>query len=312
MKVLFVSSGNRSDYVSPIIKNQGDSLLFEKIEVDYYLIRGSGPWGYFKNILPLRHQINKNKYDIIHAHYLFSAIIATFTFKKPMVVSFMGSELFENKLVIFLARFFSRFFWKTTIVKTGEMFQKLKVNGTTIIPNGVDIDRFRPMNKLACQERLKWDSGIKHILFPSWPQRKEKNFMLAKKAVELLETKDIELHTIQDIPNEELVCYYNAADVILFTSFREGSPNVIKEALACNRPIISTKVGDVPWLIDKLENCQLISLNEKEVALALGKALENESMPKGRERITALGLDSQTIAKQLSEIYQKLISKKPQ
>ena len=50
---------------------------------------------------------------------------------------------------------------------------------------------------------------------------------------------------------DQLVKYYNSVDCLILTSFHEGSPNVIKEAMACNLPIVSTKVGDVEEIINK-------------------------------------------------------------
>ena len=69
MKILFVSSGNTENGISPIIKNQGESLKKQDIELKYFTIKGRGIRGYFKSIFRLHKHLKNNSYDIIHAHY---------------------------------------------------------------------------------------------------------------------------------------------------------------------------------------------------------------------------------------------------
>lgn len=309
VKVLFVSSGNRLNRLSEIVRNQGDSLIFQGIDVDYYLIKGSGVKGYLKNILPLLRIIKKNKYSLIHAHYLFSAITASLTFKKPLLVSLMGSEVSKNKIYIFLIRVLNKFFWSGLVVKTERMSNILNIRGVRVLPNGVNMVKFIPMDKIYCQSKLGWASDKKHILFASQPERKEKNFELARSAINFLMNDKIEMHYLKDIPNNDLVFYYNSADVILLTSKREGSPNVIKEAMACNRPIVATDVGDISKLIDNLENCYLTSFKPEDVARKLNKAIDTKTFPDGRKRLTELSLDSESVAIKLIKIYSDTLNK---
>lgn len=311
MKVLFVSSGNRFDKVTDIIKNQGDSLVAMGIRVDYYLIKGLGLAGYLKNIIPLRKQIMENNYDIIHAHYIYSAIIAGLTLRKPIIASIMGSELSKSKINLWLIKFFSRFFWSECIVKTEQMQTALNKRGILVLPNGVDLNRFHPLDKGFCQNKLNWISGRKHILFASWPERPEKNFSLAENAISRMQNKNIELHYIKDIPNSELVIYYNAADAVLLTSKREGSPNVIKEAMACNRPIVSTDVGDVAILLENMDNCHVTSFDPAEIARRLDYAMKCNTLPDGRKRLLELDLVAESVAERLIGIYEKAVSKSP-
>ena len=102
----------------------------------------------------------------------------------------------------------------------------------------------------------------------------------------------------------------NASDVIVLSSLWEGSPNVIKEALACNRPIGTTKGGDVELLLKKIAGCYIVKTNDIEYAKMREKAilysLENKEI-KGRDRIKELGLDSESIANKIVEIYKNTL-----
>ena len=309
MKVLFVSSGNRFHKILEIVKNQGDSLLSLGIEVDHYLIRDSGIIGYLKNIMPLRNVVRKNNYDLIHAHYLFSAIAASLTFNKPLIVSLMGSDVFKKNMYLILIKVFYKLFWSKCIVKTEQMKVALNIQDVQVLANGVDMKKFRPLDKSFCQGKLGWAAHNKNILFASWPERPEKNYKLAKDAISFMSDNSVKLHYIRDIPNVELVYYYNAADVVLLTSKREGSPNVIKEAIACNRPIVSTDVGDVSRLIDSLENCYITSFKPEDVAQKIKGALEGKACSAGRKRLKELNLDSESVAVRLVKIYDETLER---
>lgn len=309
MKVLFVSSGN-SGSVSPIIKNQGDSLARAGVDIIYYLIKGKGIKGYFKSIIPLRRYLKNNSFDAIHAHYSLSAFVASLAGAKHLIVSLMGSDVKSSKCYKFLIRFFASFFsWKSIIVKSQDMYDDLGIIKAVIIPNGVDTERFKPMDKEGCQKKLSWDISKKHILFTSNPDRIEKNYKLALDSVNLIKNYEVELHYMKGVPNEETPIWYNAADVVLLTSLWEGSPNAIKEATVCNRPIVSTDVGDVRWNIGDTRGCYICSYEPQDCAVKIKQALmfsENEKATNGRKHIDELGLDNKMVAKKIIEIYKNI------
>ena len=105
--------------------------------------------------------------------------------------------------------------------------------------------------------------------------------------------------------------YYNSADLLLLTSFHEGSPNVIKEAMACNCPIVSTDVGDVKRLFGEYTRCLYIhSFDPIDVAEKIKQAsssAKKHGQTNGRERIIELGLDSNTIAEKIIEVYNEVL-----
>ena len=139
-----------------------------------------------------------------------------------------------------------------------------------------------------------------------------KNYNLAKQAVDLLDDDNVELINPYPIAHDLIPKYFDACDLLVFTSLAEGSPNVIKEAMACNIPIVSTDVGDVKWLIDGVEGCYLSSFIPNDVANKLKSALEYSGIfgrTKGRERIIDLGLDSKTVAEKIIKVYRSLLEK---
>jgi glycosyltransferase involved in cell wall biosynthesis len=311
MKVLFVCSGNSGD-VSILAKRQANSLEEKKISVNFFIIKGKGIKGYLKNIRPLHKKLTSNSYDIVHAHYSFSAFLASLAGSKHLVVSLMGSDLMTMNFYVFLIRFFSSFFnWKSIIVKSRSMEETLKLKNVNIIPNGVDTKLFRPMDLKECRSKLGWNAQKKHILFASDPGRPEKNYQLVKESVDKMKDPGIELHVLVDICPEEVPIYINASDSIILTSKREGSPNIIKEAMACNCPVIATKVGDIEWLFGNEAGHFLTTYNHEKIIQSLYMSIsfrEGNLFTNGRGRIFELGLNSDKVAERLIKEYRKILT----
>jgi teichuronic acid biosynthesis glycosyltransferase TuaC len=311
MKVLFICSGNARNGINSIVYNQGQSLKKLGVTIDYFTIKGKGFWPYFRHIFLLRKHINKNRYDIIHAHYSFSSFVATLSGANPLIVSLMGSDLLSDRFSRPLIFFFQKYLWRQTIVKSLEMHKYLDSSKTEIIPNGVNTVIFNSLEKETCQDQLDWDKESIHILFGSNPVRIEKNFSLTKMALALIHLdRNIVLHVLNDVANNEVPVYLNAADVLLLSSLHEGSPNVIKEAMACNIPIVTTEVGDVKMVLGNTEGCYITKFDPVDASEKIKQALEfrtKHGYTKGRERIIELGLDSETIASKIIAVYEKVL-----
>ena len=306
MKVLFVGSGNHGE-ISPIIKSQGDSLLSSSVEVEYFLIKGKGVRGYLRHVKSLRKYLRESSFDVIHAHYSLSAFTASLAGAKPLVVSLMGSDVKATASYKLLIRLFAWLFrWKEIIVKSKDMYDDLGISKARIVPNGVNLDLFKQMNQNDCRVSLGWDSHKKHILFPANPSRQEKDFSLAKGSVNLL-GPDVVLYVFKNVDHQETPRFFNAADVVLLTSKWEGSPNVIKEAMACGCPIVSTDVGDVRERTEGIEGCYVANTrNPVELAELLKKAMAFNGKTNGREKIIADGLDNRQVAGRLMDIYRRI------
>jgi glycosyltransferase involved in cell wall biosynthesis len=259
--------------------------------------------------MKIRAFARKNDIDLIHAHYSLSGITAALSFSRPVVCSLMGSDIQAGPLMRFLIRFFARFFWKTTIVKSERMKQKAGLWHARVVPNGVDMELFRPVERSLAMDKVGFDPSQKHILFLADPARPEKNFRLAEEAYKSLGSKDrLALHAIHGVDHNEIPHYLSAADVLVITSLWEGSPNAVKEAMACNCPVVSTDVGDVKELIGHTDGCYITTYEPEDVAGKLKLALESGKRTNGRENIQHL--DEMIIARKLIGIYHSVLKNK--
>ena len=238
MKILFVGSGNSPDGINPVLKNQIETFVNTECHIDYFPINGRGFRSYVDHIYSLKRHLKKNRYEIVHAHYALSAYVAAFAGASPLFVSLMGSDVYERLRSRSVIRIFKRLFFDQVIVKSNSMRSYLGVESAEVIPNGVDLSRFHPMEKSMARKELNWSISGNHILFGADPSRYEKNFQLVRDALQYLKSPEVTLHTLCNIPPEKIPYIINASNVVLISSLWEGSPNVIKEAMACNVPAI--------------------------------------------------------------------------
>lgn len=314
MRVLFVSSGRQGD-ANPIIKNQGESLKNAGVELEYFVVAGRGWKSYVKNIKPLRKRIHEGGIDVVHAHYSWTAYLtslATIGMNVPMVVSLMGNDILDHWWYPVLARVVAKCKpWKAVIVKSQEMKSRVGMSYAHVIPNGVNMEKFHELPQTECQKKLEWDIQKKHVLFPARQEDTRKNWPLATSAVNKLNDAgrfSIELHAFKDTPNNETPIWYNAADAVVLPSFYEGSANALKEAMACNVPIVTTDMGDCRERIEGCEGCYVANTYEvDEFAELLGKALTSGESTKGRERLLADGIADYQIAERLITIYKNIL-----
>lgn len=302
MRILFVGSSTDG---AAIIKAQGATLIKAGHVVDYFFIQGGGISGYLKAVPELRACLKEKSYDVVHAHYLWSGLVCSLALVKKPVVSLMGSDILDSMLLRQVARMLIRFGWNQTIVKSDEMKKMVGISSVHVVPNGVDLERFAPLDQGKARAELGWGSGI-YVLFGANPARPEKNFELAEQAVKAAGIGDIRLVPLKSVPHEMINYYLNASDLLILTSLHEGSPNIVKEAMACNCPVVSTDVGDVKWLLGELEGNFVAGFNALELGDKIARACQYRrqfGFTKGRQRLNNLGLDSVSVADKLTSIY---------
>ena len=317
MKVLFVHSSNTSYGIESFIKSQAESLKEQGLEIDYYPVKGKGIKGYWDNIKFIK-KISK-EYDIIHAHYGLIGLLCALTLtRKPIVLSVMGSDaygsynnegkrLFSSCFIMFLTQL-ALIRADAVIAKSINIYKYIpNKKKTEIIANGVNFSLFRPMDKDQCRRELKIDPNKRVVLFLANPNDPRKNFDLVKRAVQKMNEPGLQLINPYPIKHEDFVRYLNASDTFILTSYNEGSPNVIKEAMACNIPIISTRVGDVDEIIGKTEGCFLVDYNTDDIVKKINLSMSFDKRTTGRKDIAHL--DSKVVAQKIIRIYEKILLK---
>jgi glycosyltransferase involved in cell wall biosynthesis len=102
--------------------------------------------------------------------------------------------------------------------------------------------------------------------------------------------------------------YMNACNAMLMTSLIEGSPNVVKEALACNANVIAVPVGDAHEMLEGVQNCQRVSRQPEQIAAALCDVLQNNELSNGRLRLQERRLSLDGVAQQVLEVYRQALA----
>jgi len=261
-----------------------------------------------------------NGFDLVHSFY--GGILAWQSLRgasgRPFLVSFCGSDLLGESEEGTVARMSaalgvraSRYVARRAdqvIVKSAELAGEVRdlrpANRTAVIPNGVCLDRFRPLDRRECRDRLGWDPRRRHVLFAGRP-RPVKRPELARSAIKHMTVDHVELHIPTSVPHGDLPLWLNAADAVLLTSRHEGSPNIVKEALACNVPIVSVPVGDVPDRLAGLTGCHVVQDNPEALARALDDVLRGRGRIESRARVAALSLDR--VAQEITELYSQAV-----
>jgi len=306
MKILIVCSSN-SGSIAPFILEQGDALTGIGVVVEYFTIRGKGIAGYLGNYKKLLAKINGFNPDIVHAHYGLSGLLANLQRKVPVVTTYHGSDI--NKAWIF------RFSRLCMMLSAHNIFVSSKnqtIAGLTrnqsLIPCGVDINLFSPVDKVLARKDMGLDNAFTYILFAGAFQNKVKNAALAQASVAGI--PKVTLLELKDYSREQVALLMNAVDVALMTSFTEGSPQFVKEAMACNCPVVSVPVGDVSEVLTGVEGCYISTYEPADVAEKIRLVLETGKRIEGRERIIYLKLDSDSVARRILEVYNSVIFKR--
>jgi teichuronic acid biosynthesis glycosyltransferase TuaC len=311
MRILIVCSGNAPNFDFQLhqafIYDQVEALkqLDSTLQFDFFFIRGKGLTGYLSCLKTLSDQLKSQAYHCVHAHVALSGLLANLQRQVPVVTTFHGSDINVPLLrgVSFLVEVLSR----RTIYISHRLVEKAIYAGKTkrsVIPCGVDFALFRPRLKQQSREQLGLSSDKRYILFSSGFDLTVKNYPLAKAALRLLHDETIELLELKNYTRKVVALLLSAVDVALMTSYSEGSPQFVKEALACNCPVVSTDVGDVRLVMGDIPGCYITSYDAADVAEKIRLVLTNTNPVVSRGHIQQF--DKQLIAKQVRGVYQQL------
>jgi len=193
------------------------------------------------------------------------------------------------------------------IVKSQEMKEIVHHPNIHVIPNGVNFHKFKPIDMLQAKQNLNFEHYQQIILFAGNPENPRKNYDLALRVYEkILSThQNITMIPLKNIPHRKIPHYLNASSCLLLTSFNEGSPNIVKEALACNVPVVSVDVGDVAERLYNLDMCAVCNFDATELAECVCRILKTKKRPDLRDKVEYL--DDSFTAGKLKKIYLSLL-----
>ena len=242
-------------------------------------------------------------YDLVHASYGLTGPAALAQPNLPVVLTLWGSDL--------MGRFGPVSRWcarrsDAVIVMSGEMAETLG-QPCHVIPHGIDIERFSPRPPEAARAELGWSGAARHVFFPYPRKRAVKDFPRAERVVARVRERldaPVELHVAEGIPYDRMPLHMNAADALLLTSEREGMPNTVKEALACDLPVVSTDVGDVAAWIEAVEP-SAVGRTDDELVAALAEVLSRRERSNGREAVRQLAWPR--VADRILGVYRSVV-----
>lgn len=303
---------------SPAIQDQIEEFRKLGISVEVMPINTNKKITYFKvawRVFLLN--FFRRGFDIIHAYYGHSGLVAKTQFRIPVVTTFQGTDILggkegqmgprDGKIGGLAAKL------TEGIIVMSEQMQRLSGRpDAVVIPFGINTDIFNMQPQTEAREALGLSQDVLYVLFPWSPDRVEKNFHIAKAAVEILRDRGerVEILPIFSKPRETIARYMNACDAMVLVSDHEGAPVAVREAMACGLPIVSVDVGDVAEVLEGVTPGCIVPRTAEAVADALHSILEQRARSSGPEKIATL--DASWSARQVLPIYEKVLKgKKP-
>src|SRR5271166_1773329 len=307
LKVLFVTN-MYPDEAHPasgtFVWQQAEHLRKAGHQVDVlHIDSGRSRMKYFTSLFDVFARTRGGSYDVVHAHYGLSGFPALFRYKTPLVITLHGSDALVGQVQPLISKTVCAFADAVIVVSKGI---SARIAGD-IIPCGIDMEVFRPHDRAAARLRLGLPERGKLVLFPFDPQRKIKRYQLAQAAVAALRDPGIQILTVCGKPNEDMPWYYSAADLMILCSESEGSPTSVKEALACNIPVISTEVGDVREIVDGIDGCEICPANAESLAQSLQRALNRSDEKPFEGRLSMPRYDKNRIVEAIVKVYERVI-----
>jgi len=333
MRILEVSryKNNFADHQLPFVTEQGESLrqcMVDGVQcmVDYFLVKGN----YIKAAKELRAKIEEVRPNIVHAHYGLSGITAVLAAKSiiplfhqsiippKVVITFHNGETLNWKINL-LTSFFSLF--ADHVIYVAEHIRKKLyfVNKhNTILPCGVPMAQMTLTPYAKARQQLGWSDDTKYILFGGAFTNTRKNVALLHEALNITQKgqslmckSQIEIIEMKGLSRPECVLRMCASDLFALPSKSEGSPQALKEAMACGCPCLATDIADVRTLLGDLDGNYICTFDPDDVAKGLQELLLLPSgyRTEGKKRIGELGYSNDLVATKLVEIYQSLLEK---
>ncbi len=302
------------------VRSQVESLVAAGVENTLYEIPGWRGTGHYVRALRELPRIARDcGAELVHAHYGLSGA-AALAVPLPRVVSFCGDDLlgrpdahgtlsWKSRALIPVSVHAARRA-DAVIVKSEEMRRAIRgIPDVHVIPNGVDLQRFKPRPREEARRAMGWRESGQVLLFPADPAEPRKNFPLAQAVERALVARgfDVRLEHLYRQPQERIAIAMSAADVLLLPSFHEGSPNAVKEALACDLPVVAAAVGDCMERLAGVMPSAIAARTPEAFTAATAAVLEANTRSNGRAIVSELSLER--VAQRVLAVYAQALAR---
>ena len=318
MKILIIAS-DKGGHLAPFIEEQITALQEIGVHVVRYAVTRKGLLGYLRELPALKQMIGAEQPDVVHAHFGLCGLLANLQRRVPVVTTYHGSDINVPKILRFSKMAMRLSAWNIFVsqrnldiaFRLSPFASRLKKR-STLIPCGVNLTDDQLTSREAARKALGIGLDEKIILFAGAFDNAVKDADLAKAAIHTSSLSPLAsrlvLQELRGFSRTEVNCWMCAANALLMTSKTEGSPQVVKEAMACGCPIVSVDVGDVAERIEGVEGCYVVPTRDpKDIADALRKAIEFNGRTNGREKIISMGLSNEDVAEKLVTIYKEVL-----
>lgn len=299
MRVLIVARCKQGRY-APFITEQVEAIEKQGVECRYFGVDGKGILGYLRQIPKLRRAIKEFRPNIIHAHYGLCGLLANYQRRIPVVATYHGSDINDPKVFWLSKRSIHRSRFNIFVSQKNIDIARPRKD-FALIPCGINLEDYPIIDKADARREMGLEMSKKYVLFAGAFDNPVKNAPLAKSALEQI--PGVELLELKGYTRSQVSMLMQAVDAFLMTSFSEGSPQVIKEALACGCPIVSVDVGDVKRRVSGIEGCFISGRSLDNLVTSLRFALAHLGRTTGREAIIRDELTNSQIAKKIVHCY---------
>lgn len=305
MRVLVVARC-KIGHFAPFITEQVKALEQQGVECRYFGVEGKGVIGYLRSFPGLKAAIRAFNPDVIHTHYGLCGLLANYQRRIPVVTTYHGSDINDRRVLWLSKRSIRRSRFNIFVSQKNVSIAQPRKN-YALIPCGINLEDYPVIEKSEARRQMELSPDGKYVLFAGAFDNAVKNAPLAKAAVN--HVPDVELLEMKGYTRQQVACLMQAADVLLMTSHSEGSPQVVKEALACGCPIVSVDVGDVAERVSGIEGCYVTASDAESLSAALLRALSFVGRTCGREAIVRDGLTNDQVASRLKCVYRSICGK---
>ncbi|WP_331235574.1 glycosyltransferase family 4 protein [Natronorarus salvus] len=300
LRVLHVAPARRSffDQQIRVLEEHG-------VECTVLTPRGEGGLrshaGFYRRVL----DAGVDRYDLVHVSYGPLAPFGLAQPTRPVVLTLWGTEFAGRSPWLDRATAAGIRYSDAVIVPSVTVGRELS-RRHDVVPFGIDTELFRPIPRRDAREQLGWDPDARIVLFPYDPKRPVKDHDRARRVVSRLDLDPVpELKTVCGRPYEEMPLVMNASDVVLITSRYESGPVVVKEAAACNVPVVSTDVGFAREVLRDVENSYVVD-GEDGLVAGVEAALDGDRRSTGRAVVGDFELSR--MAEELLSVYDRVVS----